>query len=247
MGLSLHLITVDHPAAIGIGAGGIAALHRTFALLASTAHDLEAAVATGITWTITQLRHHFHASAIRRQLPVGRQRHLAGAVGAMDGAGPEVGAMELIGRLVLREIRTQALLQQLAKLRDQSLVLLQHTPAELCRPLVGGLLNQHSDGVDVVGQGLATQPQRLERNRPTPSGGVKDGGLINAELLGLLQQPELFLLARAVLEGAVVAIGVVDSDPRAPGLVHRSLRRDRVPMDPKHVHERAPIGIGRQQ
>ena len=70
LGLSLHLIAIDHPAAVGIGAGGSTALHRALALLAGPAHDLEAAVPIGITRAITQLRKHLDASAIVGQLPV---------------------------------------------------------------------------------------------------------------------------------------------------------------------------------
>ena len=90
LSLTLDLVAIDDPAAIGIGASSGTPRHRAARLLPGGLDDLEGATPAFGTGTSAQVGLEPDPSATRCQPPVRRERHQALAIGAGDGARPEV-------------------------------------------------------------------------------------------------------------------------------------------------------------
>ena len=90
LSLSLDLVAVDNPPAIGIRAGAVAARHRAGRLLSGRVDDLECTEAARGTCVRADTGPEPDPGAVGGQPPIRRERHEAIAIGAGDGACPEI-------------------------------------------------------------------------------------------------------------------------------------------------------------
>src|SRR5690606_24122304 len=95
--LALDLVAVHDPAALRVRAGGVPPGDGSRRLFLGLVDDLERADAALTPRSAGKVWNQAHSRALGVQAPVGGERDQAGAVGAGDGAGPEVRRINLIG------------------------------------------------------------------------------------------------------------------------------------------------------
>ena len=178
LGLPLNLITVDYSTAIGVRADPVTARHRTRKLLCCGRRDLKGADATCCTGSAGEMRLQEYSRSVGRHPPVRRERHQAGAIRAVDGPRPKVA----IKPGIFLWLFWKCTLKQHSGSARQSGTQFLHRALEGRAmsgwPLDRCLLDQHGNGIQVVGQGFQSKTASLKGTLPPPAVGSRTTGLL---------------------------------------------------------------------
>ena len=242
--LRLDRIAVDDPAAVRERARPVAARHRARRLLPRRADDLEPAHPAAGARPAAGAGDETDAGSVRGETPVRGEGDEAVAVGAGDGARPEVPVRPGIVFGFLREGAGKTPADFRRERPPDFFDLLRQADAMPDGPVQRGPFYQRRDRVQVVGLRDASETNRLERNASPAGGRIENGNRVDA----VLRQPLPVPIRRRVAERPRVSVGI--GAKAFSGPIRRRdppLRGQRVPVDADHVQEPVAVRVLRQQ